>query len=142
MNSSTTKHGFIKAVLRSSTLLKLAACIIAYFLWSLLSDLYPVHFSYTVPVLLPAKQGISVKKAPSHIKVTFQGLRRHLRSLDLTALNVIIPLEELHEGTNLIKLNNLHFALPESITVIDYTPLNFTIVIDKIGLAARDANNL
>lgn len=124
----------LSVILRSSSLLKVSAFITAYILWSLLSDLYVIDFSCTVPVRIETKSNLTIKRAPDRITITMRGLRKHLRSLDIAALTARIILHEADPGPHAVTLNREHFLLPPCINLVSYAPANFTITTDQVSM--------
>lgn len=116
------------AIFLSSNFLKLAAIIVAYFLWSMLSDLYVINGTYTVPVYIKNSNNVIIKDAPSQATVTLCSHRKNLRAIDKSNLAICIDDKCLAPGTNVIKITNEHLSLPSSINVVDYNPINFTVV--------------
>ena len=119
----------IGVILRSNSLLKVSACVTAYILWSMLSDFYIIDFTCTIPVRIETQNNLTIKQAPKYISLTMQGLRKHLRSLDMATLSAHISLQEKEPGLYPLKINRNHFSLPSWIRVVHYTPLNVTVTL-------------
>lgn len=141
----------IKTVLlTSTTFLKLSALCLAFFLWSMLSDLYVMSVTYTVPVTtVPVTTAsgsaassmntgaaheppadLVVTSKPDHVAVTLRGLRKYVRAIDTKNLFIAVDPAQLSEGPNRITVTAATLGLPNVISVVDYTPMNLTIVAE------------
>lgn len=120
------------AIFLSSNFLKLAALLIAYFLWSMLSDLYVIQGTYTVPVNIQKTNNLEIKEAPNQAIITLAGHRKNLRKIDRSKLAICINGKCLTSGSNIIRITNEHLSLPASINIVDYSPINFTVTTTEI----------
>jgi hypothetical protein len=116
----------IAALLLNNSSVKVIACLFGYFYWSLLSDLYLIEARYWVPVTV-ASQNHLIYRAPAQALVTLRGLRKNIRSLDSSLLEIIIPESNLVSGKNFITVTAKHMALPSCISLVNYIPVNFII---------------
>lgn len=116
----------IAALLLNNSSVKVIACLLGYFYWSLLSDLYLIEARFWVPVTV-ASQNHLVYRAPAQALITLRGLRKHIRSLDSSLLEIIIPESDLTSGKNYMTVTAKHIALPTCISLVNYTPVNFII---------------
>ncbi len=112
----------LSIILRSRSLLKISACVIAYVLWSLLSDAFMIDFTCKIPLYLKANSQLMVKKAPSSLFITLRGLRKHIRSLNLAALSAQIPCDFAEPGTYPLEISRNMLHLPSSIVLTNYSP--------------------
>ncbi len=121
----------IKTVLLTSTaFLKISAACLAFLMWSMLSDLYVMSATYTVPLLLKPPSNMVTDK-PERVEVTLRGLRKYMRALDIKHLAVIVDGSHLAQGSNRVTVTPAMLGLPNVISVVDYNPINLTIVADQ-----------
>jgi len=125
----------IKTVLlTSTTFLKLSALCVAFFLWSLLSDLYVMSVTYSVPIALKQSSNLVVTNKPEHVDVTLRGLRKYVRAIDPKNLCIAVDTMQLSEGANHIAVTPVMLGLPNVVSVVDYYPMNLTIVAERSGV--------
>lgn len=123
----------IKTVLlTSTTFLKLAALVLAFFLWSMLSDLYVMSMTYTVPLTVKPSSHVVVAQKPDTVTVTVRGLRKYVRAIDPKNLFVVVDPMQLSAGANHVALTAANLGLPNVISVVDYNPMNLTIVAEQL----------
>ncbi len=108
--------------LESKSVSYVAACIIAYILWSLWSDRYLVEAIYPFEVSIELSKNQTLEDAPKEINLTLRGLRRSLRSLTRKQKTIYIPGKGLKHGTQSVTLKREHFALPKSVHIVDHAP--------------------
>lgn len=96
----------------------------------MLSDLYVMSATYTVPLLLKPPSNMVTDK-PERVEVTLRGLRKYMRALDIKHLAVIVDGSHLAQGSNRVTVTPAMLGLPNVISVVDYNPINLTIVADQ-----------
>lgn len=90
-----------------------------------------MSMTYTVPVTIKPSSHVVIAQKPDTVTVTVRGLRKYVRSVDPKNLFVSVDPMQLSEGPNHISVTAANLGLPNMISVVDYTPMNVTIVAEQ-----------
>jgi len=108
-------------------MLKCMALILGFFLWLFISSLHKATLWIEVPVSFYNQQDRVITYAPETVHVQLSGYRNAIRAIDCQQLAVHIDAQELHAGKNILAIKNNHLLLPDSISVVNYCPLNGSV---------------
>jgi YbbR domain-containing protein len=87
--------------------------------------------TYSVPVALQQSSNLVVTNKPDHVDVTLRGLRKYVRAIDPKNLCIAVDAGQLAEGANHISVTSATLGLPNVVSVVDYNPMNLTIVAEQ-----------
>ena len=119
----------LKKLLFSNAPLKIISLFLGYSLWYVASLNQTVTLSMNVPLCFNALQHPYDVQAPETIDVLLQGKRAALHSIDKTELAAHVDIGKLLPGKHGIILNERHLFLPQTISLVQYTPANISIAI-------------
>ena len=106
--------------------LKCCSLIIGYTLWSIMSQPYAVQTTIMAPIsFYNTHEAVTVQ--PESVKITVHGTRKELYK---TALRVAVHCDGsvLQPGENKITVTPEQILLPETVTLLHYSPTHFTVV--------------
>jgi hypothetical protein len=110
---------------------KISAFIIGFFCWSHLNILQHHTITCTIPLCFYNQEYLDEHKlsleAPETITITLRGKKGDLARIDYSALATHINAAQLHKGKNGIFLTSKDLFLPDTISVIHYSPLPLII---------------
>ena len=106
----------------SNHLLKCAALILSILCWLHINYNQEISCSIKVPLLFEHTDEEQILHAPETVALHVQGTRNTIYSHDLTESAIRIDARKLHAGKQTLALAQHMFFLPESITMLDYTP--------------------
>lgn len=105
---------------------KISACVIGIVLWVIISALHTTTVTVSVPLCFFDETTASLippKNVPSSISVTLAGSKQALRSVDMRTLAAHVNAQHMRRGERL-HITEKNLFLPETITVINYSPNN------------------
>lgn len=108
-------------------LLKCAAVILSVLCWLQINYNRDVHCSVEVPLLFDHTNIEHTLHAPETITLHVLGTRNALYALDRTESAVHIDARDLQPGEHTVVVSRDTFFLPDSITMLDYTPCNISV---------------
>jgi len=120
------------SALRSNLVLKVFALVLGFGLWLIVSSMHSTTIWVEVPLSFYNQYDTICVHAPETMHVQLAGKRALLRSLDLKNLAIHIDAQELNEGKQPITIQAHNLFLPDTISVVNYSPLNN--YIEKITL--------
>lgn len=122
----------ISIILRSNNLLKVSACLTAYLFWSMMSDVYIIDFSCTVPVGIQTAPSMLARQTHDSVTITIRGLRKHIRSLQRSSLSACINLEQTPPGKHAVAITRAHFSLPPAVALVNCVPSTCPVLLEKV----------
>lgn len=114
----------VKKTIWRNTSLKIISLLLGYTFWYIFSHSHMNTLWVTVPVCfynIPQKTTI---KGPETIALKIAGKRSELSALDIDNLAIHINAHQLAQGKNLLNLDHQSLFLPQSITLVHYSPSN------------------
>lgn len=123
---------YLKNLFLSNPLLKLTSLFLGYSFWYIASAHQIVTLQCRVPLSfneLPQHYSIN---APEDITITLQGKRIDMYELDHTSLAVHRTIKKISPGKHALCLTKQDLFLPESITLLQYSPSNLSVTIKEL----------
>jgi len=90
----------------------------------MISSLHTTKLWVEVPISFYNKHDTTIIHAPETIQIQLSGGHTAIRTIDLNTLAIHIDAQELHIGKNPLKLYVHNLFLPDSISVVNYSPSN------------------
>lgn len=108
-------------------LLKVMAVVLSCSWWLHMNYNKEIACHVHVPVLFEHVPTEASVCAPETVRLTLKGTRSHLYGLDQEQLAVHVDCKDLKQGPQELAVTRQKIFLPESVTVLDYTPCSITI---------------
>lgn len=115
------KYLMLKKHLWTNLTIKLFSLILAFGLWSFLSQSQVFRVIYTVPICFFGKSTLDTTQ-PDSVDITLEAKRSVFINFDKNSLAVHINNELLHEGKNIHVICKQDLFLPSDINMIDCNP--------------------
>jgi hypothetical protein len=117
-----------KKLLLSSMPLKLISLFLGYSVWYICSINQIITISLTVPLCFTSPEHYIID-APEKIIVTLQGKRSAMYGIDERSLAAHTDITDLLPGKHALSISRDNLFLPDTITIVDYKPINLFIAI-------------
>ena len=125
----------LKNNLLSNPALKVVSLIIGYGIWHVLSAHHMHTLAVEVPVCFYNEVAAHEVDAPATVRVELQGARKILRALNTQSLALHVDAATLRHGPNQLRVDHTTLFVPNSITVVHYSPANSTITVKEKNCA-------
>lgn len=119
----------LRKILTTKLTLKISACILGIFFWSLAHKAHTATATYTIPVYFYNTIEQQKISAPETIQVTLAGPCELIRALDSKNLAAHIDAKKI-KPNNLYTLQAHDLLLPKGVSVVHYSPSNFNIILE------------
>jgi hypothetical protein len=133
---------FKVSLVTNNLVLKIISLIFGFLLWYIIGQAFTTTMWLTVPVCIDDAPDNFIIESADIIKIHVAGKRADLRNLNLTSLAFHVDAQKLVAGTNRLAITAEKLFLPESIKLLNYSPLVFsaqatrTITKDTISCTA------
>lgn len=114
----------INELLTKNIILKCTSLILGILLWCYISALFKTTLWVEVPISFYNQPEESTIQAPETVFLQLSGYRNNLRHINSHDLAIHIDATHLHEGKNPLIIHTHNLFLPDSISVVNYSPLN------------------
>lgn len=121
------------ALATNKSIQKISALVIAFLYWSHLTSLQQQTITAQVPLCFYDLAAEHTLEAPETIVLTLRGKKSDLARIQLPALAAHCDASQLHAGKNGLMITHKELFLPETISVVHYTPLPLVVVKEKLA---------
>lgn len=119
----------LKKLFFDNKILKINSLLIAFVLWSIISESFTINKSYKVPLIFYNSKDNIIINAPESIKIELKSKKSILFDLNKNNLAVYIDSKELSNGNNQYIITEKNLFLSPAIKLVDYEPRNLEIKI-------------
>jgi YbbR domain-containing protein len=118
--------------------LKLTALVLAFFMWVTVRADEPGQWSWEVPVRVVNNNAdwvVSGQPAPAEVTLYLRGPYRELLRASSDLPQVIVPIEEVRDSSEVVQLRSNWVSLPsgtDQVTVVDLVPSTVRISFDRV----------
>lgn len=113
----------MKNIFTANPILKVNSLVLGAFIWYITSQHQALHVQVKAPVCLENISDHHTINIPDEITLQISGNRSDLEHIDYSNLALHVNAQELNEGTNFIAITHEKLFLPQSIKLINYSPL-------------------
>ncbi len=121
----------LKNLFFNNTMLKIICLLCGYSFWYIASFDTVITTHITIPLSFISTTNNYTINAPETITITLKGKRSDLYTLDTQTLAAHINIDNYPSGKHDIIITEYHLFLPNTITLVRYTPSNLCININS-----------
>lgn len=124
------KNLLVKKLFLNRISLKLISLFLGYSFWYIATINQVITIPLVIPLYFTSQKQYAIE-APEKITVTIQAKRSDIYSIDQQNLAAHVTIDNLLPGKHGIIITNNHLFLPDTISIVNYTPANLYINIKE-----------